>query len=294
MMLRPVVVWACPASIDESRMMRTIMIAVCLLLPHVACAEDILVEAEGFADSGGWVNDPQFLDAMGSPYLLAHGLGRPVRAATTTVRIAQPGLYRLWVRTKDWVPSHHPGIFRVLVNGTELDVTFGNQGDDWFWQPGGTVDLRAGNTVLELKDLTGFDGRCDAIFLSDDPASQPPPSPDEEMAAWRRWLLGLPDIPPVAGQFDVVVVGGGIPGCSAALAAARLGQKVALIQNRPVLGGNGSTEIGITPRGQNRTIVEELVGPERERVLRAEKNIALYLGWHVFRADRQSQLIAER
>ena len=30
----------------------------------------VLVEAEGFAELGGWVVDPQFMDLMGSPYLL--------------------------------------------------------------------------------------------------------------------------------------------------------------------------------------------------------------------------------
>ncbi|MGB2954793.1 MAG: hypothetical protein WBB64_02365, partial [Anaerolineales bacterium] len=47
----------------------------------------VLVEAEGFADTGGWVIDPQFMDLMGSPYLLAHGLGVPVNDARTEVAI---------------------------------------------------------------------------------------------------------------------------------------------------------------------------------------------------------------
>jgi hypothetical protein len=54
----------------------------------------------------------------------------------------------------------------------------------------------------------------------------------------------------VAGEFDVVVVGGGIAGCASALAAGRLGCRVALLQNRPVLGGNASTEVGIGPKGE--------------------------------------------
>ncbi|WP_141639097.1 FAD-dependent oxidoreductase, partial [Paenibacillus riograndensis] len=36
---------------------------------------------------------------------------------------------------------------------------------------------------------------------------------------------------------DITVIGGGLAGVCAAIAAARLGQKVALVQNRPVLGG---------------------------------------------------------
>ena len=51
----------------------------------------VLVEAEGFADTGGWVVDPQFMDLMGSPYLLAHGLGVPVGDAKTEVVISKAG-----------------------------------------------------------------------------------------------------------------------------------------------------------------------------------------------------------
>ncbi len=43
--------------------------------------------------------------------------------------------------------------------------------------------------------------------------------------------------------FDFVVVGGGMAGLIAALAAARRGAKTALVQDRPVLGGNASSEI---------------------------------------------------
>ena len=49
-------------------------------------AEHLLVEAESFQNSGGWSLDTQFIDLMGSPYLIAHGLGQPVRDATTTVQ----------------------------------------------------------------------------------------------------------------------------------------------------------------------------------------------------------------
>ena len=44
-------------------------------------------------------------------------------------------------------------------------------------------------------------------------------------------------------QADFVIVGGGISGVCAAITAARQGLKVVLIQDRPVLGGNGSSEI---------------------------------------------------
>ena len=42
-------------------------------------------------------------------------------------------------------------------------------------------------------------------------------------------------------SFDVVVIGGGFSGVCAAIAAAREGVKVAIIQNRSVFGGTGSS-----------------------------------------------------
>jgi len=68
------------------------------------------------------------------------------------------------------------------------------------------------------------------------------------LARYRRTLLGLPDKPEDGGAFDLVVVGGGIAGTCAALSAARQGLMVALVQDRPVLGGNGSSEVRVWPR----------------------------------------------
>ena len=42
---------------------------------------------------------------------------------------------------------------------------------------------------------------------------------------------------------DFVVVGGGISGICAAVSAARAGVKTILVQDRPVLGGNASSEV---------------------------------------------------
>ncbi|MBR3874092.1 MAG: FAD-dependent oxidoreductase [Clostridia bacterium] len=52
-------------------------------------------------------------------------------------------------------------------------------------------------------------------------------------------------------KYDVIVVGGGLSGMCAAIAAARHGAKVALVQNRPVFGGNASSEIRMHILGAN-------------------------------------------
>ncbi|GHV37385.1 hypothetical protein AGMMS49546_04980 [Spirochaetia bacterium] len=48
---------------------------------------------------------------------------------------------------------------------------------------------------------------------------------------------------------DIVVIGGGVSGVCAALAAARQGVEVCFITDRPVLGGNSSSEIRVWVRG---------------------------------------------
>jgi hypothetical protein len=68
------------------------------------------------ANPGGWVLDTQFIDVMGSPYLMAHGMGKPVKDAETEVEVPA-GEYTLWARTKNWVGSlgmlrEHPDAFR--------------------------------------------------------------------------------------------------------------------------------------------------------------------------------------
>lgn len=274
------------------RLSPAFVLLVVLLQPWLGMAAEVLLEAESFAERGGWLLDPQFMDQMGSPYLLAHGLGQPVANAKTEIEFPAPGRYHVWVRAKDWVPTHHPGRFKVLVGGRALGPTFGENGLDWAWQSGGQVAVTTTNATIELQDLTGFDGRCDAIYFTTEQDAVPPQRADEAMAAWRRTLLGLPEPPPLAGDFDVVVAGGGIAGCAAALTAARLGTKVALIQDRPVLGGNASDEIGLTPRGATHSVVDEIAASGREQVLRAHPRIKLFLNWHVFRVQQAGARIA--
>ena len=67
-----------------------------------AAAQDILVEAESFANKGGWSVDQQFMEQMGSPYLIAHGMGCPVADADTEVAVEQAGKYDVYVRTYNW------------------------------------------------------------------------------------------------------------------------------------------------------------------------------------------------
>ena len=198
-----------------------LLLAVCGLFPGVLSAKTagILVEAESFTHKGGWVVDQQFMDIMGSPYLLAHGLGVPVTDASTQVTVPESGVYEVWVRTYNWVSpwtsGRGPGRFVVKIDGKVLPNELGAEGDEWMWQSAGKVRLKEGTVSLALGDLTGFDGRCDAVFLTKD--RNCPPASVEELAAFRKEKLNLPDAS--VRQFDFVVAGGGIAGMCAAAAA---------------------------------------------------------------------------
>jgi hypothetical protein len=278
-------------------------------------AESLLVEAESFEQAGGWSLDTQFIREMGSPYLLAHGLGKPVADATTTVKFPAAGKYKVYVRTKDWVArwkaEGQPGKFQLLVDGTPLKTTFGTESAAWFWQDGGEVEIKSTTVKLALHDLTGFEGRCDAIYFT---TGEAPPNTSEILPEWRRKLLGLAEQATAKEGYDVVVVGGGYAGTGAAISAARMGCKVALIQDRPVLGGNGSSEIRVWAMGKIRrgkyprlgeiieefsdhakaspAAAEQFEDEKKEKVVRAEGNIELLLNHHAYKVDMADKKIA--
>ena len=229
-------------------MKKILLFVAAVLLAGQMNAQGILVEAENFSAKGGWSVDQQFMDLMGSPYLIAHGMGKPVADATTQVKIPSAGVWHVWVRsynwTAPWTAAKGPGAFRVKLNGKALKGIVGNAGDKWCWQYAGNTRLKAGSCKLSLTDLTGFDGRCDALWLSQE-AGAVPPEDVPALEAFRRSHGALPTEPADGGEYDFVVIGGGVAGMCAAVSAARFGCKVALVNDRPVPGGNNSSEIRV-------------------------------------------------
>ena len=272
-------------------------------------ADCLLLEARSFSTLGGWVVDQQFEDVMGSPFLLAHGLGAPVANATTTARFPATGTYHVWVRTRNWCAGdwEAPGRFRVRVAGTALPRVFGAESAAWGWEHGGTVEVAREDTPVALEDLTGFEGRCDALFFTKDAGFRPPVDV-QPMMRWRRELMGIPDVPVRQEQVDLVVVGGGMAGCGAAVAAARSGLKVALVHDRPVLGGNASGEVRVHTigiPGRNAGLIGQLdsrqwpngsadaLDDDRKRhaTLDHEKNIVQFLEWRCYAVHRGGKRI---
>lgn len=155
--------------------------ALVLLLSTAAEAVRVPVYPQSF-DAGGWSLDAQFMDVVGSPYLIAHGLGVRVLDAKARVEFPSRGEYRVWVRTKNWADGA-PGRFRVRVDGKLLGREFGAGSHEWAWEDGGVVKIEKDAVEVALEDLTGFDGRCAGIVFV---------SKDEEAAAARK--PAAPDI----------------------------------------------------------------------------------------------------
>ncbi|NCB36888.1 MAG: FAD-dependent oxidoreductase, partial [Clostridia bacterium] len=75
-------------------------------------------------------------------------------------------------------------------------------------------------------------GRCDALYFSTDPDDVPPDG-SAELEAFRREKCGI-SVTDDPEMYDLIVAGGGVAGCVTALAAARLGLKSLLIQDRSI------------------------------------------------------------
>ena len=270
---------------------RLFVLCATLTLALGAVAERVDVYANSFRE-GGWKLDVQFMDVMGSPYLIAHGLGFPVPDAVAEVAVPSSGKWRVWVRTRKWVDG--AGFFKVLVDGKALPHVFGRGESVWSWEDGGEVKLAKGTTELRLRDEDGFDGRCAGIVLAS--AGERP----------EGAISVLDREPEEVRSFDFVVVGGGLPGCCAAVAAARRGLKVALVQDRPVPGGNASGEVRVWSAGEMRyPLVNELRGKfmnmryenvfsDRDRIaiLEREPNLSLCLFHRAFGVEKSGDRIA--
>ena len=129
---------------------------------------------------------------------------------------------------------------------------------------------------------------------------------------------GPRELKSISLSVDLVVAGGGLSGTCAAIAAARAGKEVVLIQDRPVLGGNASSEVrlwilGATSHGGNNNrwareggIINELLIENQYRnpggnpvifdsILKdwvdREKNLTTLLNTVIFHADMDGDRI---
>ena len=273
-----------------------------------------MIEAESFDHKGGWVVDQQFTFEMGSSYLLAHGMGKAVEDAKTKVKFKKAGEYHIYARTYNWTSpwsdKRGAGAFQIAVGDQLLANELGSTGTKWEWQYAGAVTIsKRGSQTLRLHDLTGFEGRCDAIYITPNKESVPPMDV-EQLEAFRNQLNPVKSR---SAEYDFVVVGGGISGICAAVSASRLGCKVALINDRPIWGGANSSEtrvhlgghIEMEPYPNLGNMIKEF-GPlrkgnakpadyyedeKKQAFLDAEKNLTLYPSFRVYAVKAENGTI---
>ena len=274
---------------------------------------ELWLDTADFEERGGWKLDTQFVRLMGSSYLMAaDDAGVPVADATMRVTVPETANYRIWVRDRNWMRQYSPGKFKLAVDGTETFNTLGCMpSDGWIWEIAGDFQLEAGEHTVALHDLTGYFARCASILLTTD-LDYVPPREVDRLLRERARIKGLPLGIAEGGEYDLIVVGGGPGGVPAAVAAARLGRKVLLVHDRPILGGNASGEIGIPsygaevahPRAREGGIAEEImrlrdreietVGEwtrPMEQLVAAEENITLLRNSTVCDAEMEGNTI---
>lgn len=296
--------------------MKKLFLLLLPILSLVSCSaqEEILIEAESFDHKGGWVVDQQFTFEMGSSYLLAHGMGKAVEDAKTKVKFKKAGEYHIYARTYNWTSpwsdKRGAGAFQIAVGDQLLANELGSTGTKWEWQYAGAVTIsKRGSQTLRLHDLTGFEGRCDAIYITPNKESVPPMDV-EQLEAFRNQLNPVKSR---SAEYDFVVVGGGISGICAAVSASRLGCKVALINDRPIWGGANSSEtrvhlgghIEMEPYPNLGNMIKEF-GPlrkgnakpadyyedeKKQAFLDAEKNLTLYPSFRVYAVKAENGTI---
>ena len=269
----------------KKRILICLAVSFSAVFPPNVFAGRVDIHPQAF-DPGGWKVDVQFMDVMGSPYLLAHGNGIRCLDAKAVANIPESGEWRVYVRSRSWVEG--AGAFKIKVNGVLLDTVFGITQSEWAWEDAGVVKLEKGVSRVSLVDCDGFAGRCaGVVFVKNEDAPEGALSIDSAKVDETV-------------EVDFAVVGGGVPGVTAALAAARRGVKTAIIQDRPVLGGNASAEIRVWSAGEARyDIVREVRGwfmngegemkvsdLNRMRIVEDEENIMTILSTRVFAAEK--------
>ena len=293
----------------------TIIIAA-LLMTGCSSKIEAFIDAESLDQRGGWVTDQQAMDILGSPYLLAHGAGVCVEDARGTVQLPENGKWHAWVRsynwTSPWSDKEGPGAFQLIIDGKALKETCGTGGNEWEWQYAGSFTSKDKEIEVSLHDLTGLDGRCDAVCFTRGRRAVLPQSV-EDMHRLRLDFNPSYDTPSRTEEYDFVVVGGGISGICAAVAASRLGLRTAIINDRPVLGGNNSAEVRVHLGGmieldpypnlgnlikefghkacKNADDAEKYDDPGKERILR-EAGVDIFAPYHVLSVEMDGSRIA--
>ena len=131
---------------------------------------DLWIEAEDFLTKNNWITELEENNIVLKGFTSTDSSRDSTDLkASTKIEVKTAGKYRLWVRARDF--SAVPAIrkFKVLINGKAAPSEFGtHRKEGYFWQDGGTFDLPAGATSIDLYDSSQYYARCDKMLLTTD------------------------------------------------------------------------------------------------------------------------------
>lgn len=271
--------------------------------------EYIWIDAVDFSDYGGFVKETQFVREMGQPYLLANGTGTPVKPATVSFEVKSNSFYRFFVRTKNWLCDYAPDGIVLEIDGVKSEhICAKCHTSGWNFEIGADVELTAGKHTLKVYDTDGWFARFAAIVITNDYSFTPSPE-ISRLKKQRNRFKGITPKLSFMGSYDLIVAGGGVAGVVTAITAARYGLKTALINDRPVLGGNGSIEGSVTLEGsahigyhetgvifeiKNVRESEHITWSEAfERFTSAEKLLTVYSDMLIYDAETENGKITD-
>ncbi|NQU42873.1 hypothetical protein HQ520_06275 [bacterium] len=168
----------CFSPIRNSWAASVLFLILAVLSPSLAKAQTtVLYETEEFQFHGGWWLRGEGSALLGN-YLSVHsGMTeidpnadrQPVMDAMTAIELPEAGIYRLWVRARDYATQTGMRKFTITIDGLPADEQAGDHGKDaWAWELVGTRPLGEGEHMLGLQDTAAFFARADAILLTTD------------------------------------------------------------------------------------------------------------------------------
>ncbi len=211
--------------------------------------EKLWIDAVDFDDYGGFILETQFVREMGQPYLMANGTGSPVTPSAVRFSVNEGGMYRFYIRTKNWCPEHKPDGLLLEVDGirsqhvcSEMNVC------GWYFEIAANFSLSKGTHTLKIYDTKGWFARFACVIITND-YDFTPSRESRMLKTQRAQIKGIVDTVSDMGHYDVIVAGAGVGGIVAAITAARYGMRTALINDRPRLGGNAAEEANVALEG---------------------------------------------
>ena len=105
--------------------------------------QTVWIDALEFEQYGGVVRETQFVREMGQGYLIADGVGQPVLPAKTTFSVAENGMYRFFIRTKNWCTDYSPDGLQIAVDGVKSEHICGKMHTQgWYFEIAADFNLK--------------------------------------------------------------------------------------------------------------------------------------------------------